>query len=108
MALVTSASTRTPTTEWDLSPLTKTSQGGHSTAAIRKSIRFRLPRPTDVLHSDAVGDNPRTLLERFDIPDGVTAESCTALCAINGFSITGLEFGQECCEFILDHSLPLM
>lgn len=105
MALVTSASTRTPTTEWDRSPLTRTSQGGHSTAAIRKLIRFHLLlRPTDILDSDAVGDNPRTLLERFDIPDGVTAESCTALCADNGFSITGLEFGQECCEFILDHS----
>ncbi|KIM38267.1 hypothetical protein M413DRAFT_420896 [Hebeloma cylindrosporum] len=50
----------------------------------------------DGCHTDAVGDNPRTLLERFDIPDGVTIESCTALCAANGFNITGLEFGQEC------------
>lgn len=104
MALVTSASTKTLTTQWDRSPLTRTSQGGHSTPAIRKLIRFPLLlRPTSVPYSDAVGGNPRTLLERFDIPDGVTIESCTAVCAANGFNITGLEFGQECCEFLFDH-----
>jgi len=59
-----------------------------------------------LLYSDAVGDNPRTLLERFDIPDGVTVESCTAMCAANEFSITGLEFGQECCELSIRSFLP--
>lgn len=106
--LVTSVSTKTLTmeSEWDRSPLTRMSQGGPSKPAIRKLITFRLLlRPTlQVLYSDAVGDNSRTLLERFDIPDGVTIESCTAVCATNGFNITGLEFGQECCKFLFGHS----
>ncbi|CAA7263497.1 unnamed protein product [Cyclocybe aegerita] len=47
-------------------------------------------------HTDAIDGNGRTLLERFDIPTGVTVESCTTQCAATGFNITGLEFGQEC------------
>ncbi|KAF8167126.1 hypothetical protein B0H34DRAFT_669635 [Crassisporium funariophilum] len=47
-------------------------------------------------HTDAIDGNGRTLLERFDIADGVTIESCTAQCTATGFNITGLEFGQEC------------
>ncbi|KAF8956484.1 WSC domain-containing protein [Flammula alnicola] len=43
-----------------------------------------------------VDGNRRTLTERFDIPDGVTIETCTKTCQIAGFNITGLEFGQEC------------
>ncbi|KAF8911542.1 WSC domain-containing protein [Gymnopilus junonius] len=50
----------------------------------------------DGCFTDVVGDNPRTLLERFDIPAGVTIESCTDQCAAAGFNITGLEFGEEC------------
>ncbi|KAF9055596.1 WSC domain-containing protein [Panaeolus papilionaceus] len=47
-------------------------------------------------HTDAVGTNGRTLLERFDIPGGVTIESCTAKCLATDFTLSGLEFGQEC------------
>jgi hypothetical protein len=55
----------------------------------------------DGCFTDAVGSNPRTLLERFIIPGfpdggGVTIESCTTECAAVGFNISGLEFGQEC------------
>ncbi|KAF8955639.1 WSC domain-containing protein [Flammula alnicola] len=47
-------------------------------------------------HTDVVNGAPRTLTERFDIAAGVTIESCTQECASQGFSIAGLEFGQEC------------
>jgi len=50
----------------------------------------------EACHTDAINGNGRTLLERFDISSGVTIESCTAQCAATGFSIAGLEFGQEC------------
>ncbi|CAA7271218.1 unnamed protein product [Cyclocybe aegerita] len=62
-------------------------------------------------HTDAVGGNGRTLLERFDIPEGTSIESCTAQCEATGYSITGLEFGRECwCgnEFLVeDTEAPL-
>ncbi|KAF4612379.1 hypothetical protein D9613_004600 [Agrocybe pediades] len=45
---------------------------------------------------DAVGSNPRTLLERLDIPAGITIETCTARCGSMGYAIAGLEFGEEC------------
>ncbi|KAL0953107.1 hypothetical protein HGRIS_004378 [Hohenbuehelia grisea] len=38
----------------------------------------------------------RTLEHRFDIPTGVTADSCTTACAANQYSYAGLEFGKEC------------
>ncbi|KAF8958250.1 WSC domain-containing protein, partial [Flammula alnicola] len=50
----------------------------------------------DGCFTDAIDGNGRTLLERFDIAEGVTIESCTAQCEATGFNITGLEFGQEC------------
>jgi len=56
-------------------------------------------------HTDAVGENGRTLLERFDISGGVTIESCTAQCEATSFTIAGLEFGQECwcgTEFLVE------
>ncbi|KAF5313126.1 hypothetical protein D9619_002379 [Psilocybe cf. subviscida] len=46
--------------------------------------------------TDAINGNGRTLLERFDIAAGVTIESCTAECNATGFTIAGLEFGEEC------------
>ncbi|KAF4617121.1 hypothetical protein D9613_006434 [Agrocybe pediades] len=52
------------------------------------------------LSHDAVAPHPRTLLERFTISSGVTIKSCTAQCEAAGFSISGLEFGQECAEVI--------
>ncbi|PPQ98361.1 hypothetical protein CVT26_013617 [Gymnopilus dilepis] len=51
----------------------------------------------DGCFTDVVDGNPRTLSEPFNnIDGGVTVESCTATCAANGFTIAGLEFGQEC------------
>ncbi|KAF8185700.1 WSC domain-containing protein [Pholiota molesta] len=47
--------------------------------------------------TDAVGNNTRSLTIRLPISVAeVTIESCTAGCQSNGFSIAGLEFGQEC------------
>ncbi|KAF8202269.1 hypothetical protein BJ912DRAFT_920655 [Pholiota molesta] len=40
----------------------------------------------------------RTLSQRVEISTGVTVEKCTAQCAVKGFHISGLEFGQECCD----------
>jgi len=50
----------------------------------------------DGCFTDAVGSNPRTLAERFQVAGGVTIEGCTAECTKSGFSIAGLEFGLEC------------
>ncbi|KDR72419.1 hypothetical protein GALMADRAFT_1344106, partial [Galerina marginata CBS 339.88] len=58
----------------------------------------------DGCFTDAVGTNPRSLLERFPIPS-VTIETCTTQCAATGFSIAGLEFGEECCALSLAHHL---
>lgn len=33
------------------------------------------------------------------LPQGASAENCAAACTAAGFVISGLEFGQECCEF---------
>ncbi|KAE9409012.1 WSC-domain-containing protein [Gymnopus androsaceus JB14] len=38
----------------------------------------------------------RVLSEVIDVPAGVTAETCTAGCQTAGFTIAGLEDGQEC------------
>jgi hypothetical protein len=64
------------------------------------SIFHQLYIPSDE-HSirDNVNAMARTLSERIDIPAGVTIERCTAQCAARGFSVTGLEYGQECCEY---------
>ncbi|KAF8954267.1 hypothetical protein BDZ97DRAFT_2081809 [Flammula alnicola] len=48
--------------------------------------------------SDAIDGNGRNLLEWFDIATGVSVESCTVQCEATGLNITGLEFGQDCCE----------
>ncbi|EAU89154.1 hypothetical protein CC1G_08561 [Coprinopsis cinerea okayama7 len=39
---------------------------------------------------------PRILNFRFDVPEGNTAERCTALCASHGYGLAGLEYGSEC------------
>ncbi|KIM38269.1 hypothetical protein M413DRAFT_30383 [Hebeloma cylindrosporum] len=51
-------------------------------------------------HTDSLNTPPgRTLSQRVSTPTGqVTIESCTAQCGALGFSIAGLEYGQECCE----------
>ncbi|KAF8214000.1 WSC domain-containing protein, partial [Mycena galopus ATCC 62051] len=38
----------------------------------------------------------RQLPNQQTISGGVTVESCTSACKANGFSVAGLEFGQEC------------
>ncbi|KAF8221257.1 WSC-domain-containing protein [Tricholoma matsutake] len=40
--------------------------------------------------------NERTLLRRFDVTGGVTAQTCTATCKKNGYILAGLEYGNEC------------
>jgi len=47
----------------------------------------------------------RTLSQPMDI-EKVTIESCTAQCAAQGFNITGLEYGQECCESLFPRPIP--
>ncbi|KAJ3498862.1 hypothetical protein NLJ89_g10166 [Agrocybe chaxingu] len=47
-------------------------------------------------HTDAIDGNGRTLTGPFEVVGGVTVEGCIAQCETGGFTITGLEFGQEC------------
>jgi hypothetical protein len=56
------------------------------------------PLPCD---RDAVNGGPRSLLNRVDVPSGVSAETCTAACKAAGFTLAGLEYAQECCESML-------
>ncbi|KAH9485994.1 WSC domain-containing protein [Psilocybe cubensis] len=44
---------------------------------------------------DVVGTSQRTLIQSIPIP-GVTIERCTTACGASGFTMAGLEFGQEC------------
>ncbi|KAF8185699.1 WSC domain-containing protein [Pholiota molesta] len=46
--------------------------------------------------TDAVGNNTRTLSLRLPILSNVTIETCTAGCQASGFTVAGLEFGNEC------------
>ncbi|KIM38445.1 hypothetical protein M413DRAFT_30263 [Hebeloma cylindrosporum] len=56
---------------------------------------------------DAVNGGPRSLLNRLDVPGGVSAETCTAACKAAGFPLAGLEFGQECwCDTYMPLVIP--
>lgn len=61
---------------------------------------------TNVLfcNRDAVNGGPRSLLNKLDVPAGVSAETCTAACKAAGFPLAGLEFGQECCKSTISFS----
>lgn len=50
-------------------------------------------------HRPFTRDTPenRTLPNGINVPVGVIAETCTATCDTAGFSLAGLENGQECC-----------
>jgi len=44
---------------------------------------------------------PRVLSQLLNVTGGVTVESCTAACKSAGYGLAGLEYGKECCKFIL-------
>ncbi|KDR71220.1 hypothetical protein GALMADRAFT_75173 [Galerina marginata CBS 339.88] len=47
-------------------------------------------------YQDGVNGAPRSLRTQLSVSGGVTAESCTTACKAAGFTLAGLEFGQEC------------
>lgn len=73
---------------------------GRTKDASRKSFVYRLRMRYSILDF-FISDNTenRTLNVPVNIPQGVTAESCTAACkSLGGFVQAGLEDGHECCE----------
>ncbi|KAF9560657.1 WSC-domain-containing protein [Agrocybe pediades] len=56
---------------------------------------------------DGVNGAPRSLATQLSVSGGVTAESCTAACKAAGFTLAGLEFGQECwCDKYMSLAIP--
>ena len=50
----------------------------------------------DCIESDLVSS--RTLERRVDVDGGMTVGSCVSACQSQSFTITGLEYAQECCK----------
>lgn len=49
------------------------------------------------------GTTGRVLQEMVDTPGGVdlmTVDLCTTACENAGYSLAGIEYGQECCELM--------
>jgi hypothetical protein len=52
-------------------------------------------------NNDREGTTGRVLQEEVETPggvDGMTVELCTTACEGAGYSLAGIEYGQECCE----------